>query len=163
MNSVPRPSTSHAARHPFARINACATGGDVMLDSAAPASINPSARPRSASNHPKIARDDAIGDAPIVAKPMTAKTSRRCQSAGHSVDSAESDATAQPDKARQGMMTRLAPNRSSSLPIHGAENAATSVRVPNADAAASLDQEKSSDTGRRNTANVLSGTVAKNV
>src|SRR6185436_18176336 len=102
------------------------------------------ARPRSASNQPKIARDDAMCDAPIVANPSTAKASRRCQSDDVI---AESDATTQPASARHGTITRLAPNRSSSRPSQGADRAATTVSVPNADEAASRDHEKWSETG----------------
>jgi len=57
-------------------------GGNATPDSDAPASITPSARPRWALNQPKIAREYAIGDAPIVTRPMTAKTIQRCPSAG---------------------------------------------------------------------------------
>src|SRR5262245_709741 len=160
IRTVADPHNSHAILQPYILINAWAIIGVTIPDSAAPVSVKPSARPRSASNQLNTARDGPIVEAPSVARPSAAKTSRKCQTDGVSTDS---DATAQPDSARHGRITRRAPTRSRRRPIQGAEKAATSVSVPNADEAASLDHEKCSDTGLRNTAKVLSGIVAKNV
>src|SRR5262249_30287197 len=88
----------------------------------------------------------------------TPNTARNCPIAGPKT---ASDASAAPQIARLGMITRLAPTRSMSQPRAGAENAATSVSVLYADDAVSRDHENSSQSGLRNPGNVCKAVVAK--
>ena len=101
--------------------------------------MNPRARPRSASNQPKIAREYASGDAPMISTPRIANTIHRCQMFEVNIDS---ETTAHADAARHVTITRAAPTRSSSRPSHGAETADNSVIAPYAVDADSRDQEK---------------------
>lgn len=98
-----------------------------MPPTAAADSTQASAVPRRRSNQVEMAREYGRAEVPLAATPRMTNTAYRWLKRGVS---AEREANAHPESARQGTTIRRTPRRSSRYPRNGAQTAAVAAMTP---------------------------------